>query len=492
MSPRRRNVLSLSPLLLLASLGAAGCRGPAAPPLLAPLRSTTRFEGDLEDRLRAAGRSERFTVLVDLTRQVDLERLLRARRGARPGPTGRRSYVIGALERVASEQQARLEPLLQELRRSGEIDHVERVAIVNRVIVEGRVSGILRLAESPEVAIVRPDWTSRTRRAGSADTFVPPTPVTGAFRNWAIEAIGADRLWTQGLDGSGIVVAILDTGVSGDHEQLAGRRLEGNRGWFDPVLASGQPVDPHGHGTSVIGLAVGGNPEGRILGVAPGARWAAALANHENHYTRSRMTLAADWALRVARPDVLVNAWSHVENGDPCTSFDLPFIDAWRASGIFVVFPAGNAGPSAASGEPPAQLTGAVPGGGPVFAVGGVDRNDLAIPTSSRGPSRCGSSAFPSLAVPGLDLVFAVPGNPRGYLSGGEGTSLAAGIAAGGAALLLQADPDLEPERLEEILLDTARDLAPEGRDDATGAGLLDLPAALARIRADSQQGASR
>ena len=48
------------------------------------------------------------------------------------------------------------------------------------------------------------------------------------------------------------------------------------------------------------------------------------------------MTVAADWILRVARPDVLVNAWSHDEG--VCSDFDRPFIDAWKASGITCIF----------------------------------------------------------------------------------------------------------------------------------------------------------
>ncbi len=54
----------------------------------------------------------------------------------------------------------------------------------------------------------------------------------------------------------------------------------------------------------------------------------------------------------------------------------------------------------------------------------------------------------------------------------------------GAAALLLQADPELLPWELERILMETAVDVPPAGRDDATGAGSLWLPAALERVRA--------
>src|SRR5262249_22372146 len=135
----------------------------------------------------------------------------------------------------------------------------------------------------------------------------------------------------------------------------------------------------------------------------------------------------------------LINAWSHDEG--TCSDFDRPFIDAWKASGIFVVFPAGNAGPGPASGEAPAQLAGVFPDGGPVFSVAALARNGSPLPISSRGPSRCGSPSFPSLSGPGGDLPMAAPGSPHGYVRA-DGTSLTAGLVGGAAALLLQADPE--------------------------------------------------
>jgi subtilisin family serine protease len=203
------------------------------------------------------------------------------------------------------------------------------------------------------------------------------------------------------------------------------------------------------------------------------------LGNWKNFYSRARMTLAADWALRVARPDVLINAWSHGEG--PCNDFDKPFIDAWKASGIFVVFPAGNGGPAPASGESPAQLGGIFPDGGAVFSVAALTAAGGTHGTSSRGPSLCGSRAFPMIAAPGTDLPVATPAAPDAY-GRGDGTSLSAGLAGGAAALLLQAAPETEPEVLERILVASTRDVPPSGHDDATGAGAIDLAAALALL----------
>jgi subtilisin family serine protease len=204
------------------------------------------------------------------------------------------------------------------------------------------------------------------------------------------------------------------------------------------------------------------------------------LGNWNNFYARSRMTLAADWILRVARPDVVVNAWSHDEG--ECSSFDRSFIDAWKASGAFVVFPAGNNGPGPASGESPAQIRGILPDGGAVFSVAGLADGGGPHLLSSRGPSRCGSPAFPTLSAPGGGLPIATTGGPKTY-ERADGTSLSAGLVGGAAAILLQAAPETDPETLERVLVKSARDVAPRGRDDETGAGAVDLEAALALLR---------
>jgi bacillopeptidase F len=402
-------------------------------------------------------------------------------RAERLDKRARRSAVVSALERVADRQQAELRPALDRLVREGRLAWTSSLAIVNRIIVRGRAEAILELAAKPQVATVLPDWTSDS--AADPPTALVPEPTTlgERFTSWALPAMGVPALWAQGYDGRGVVVAAIDTGADPDHEQLAGHGATGDRGWYDPAEGRTAPHDEHGHGTSVLSLAVGRNPDGRIVGVAPGATWAVALGNLRNRYSRVRASLAADWILRVARPDVLVNAWSHAE--ERCTAFDLPFIDAWKAAEIFVVFPAGNAGPGPGTGEAPGSLRGVFPGDRPVLAVGGTDPDGAIHATSSRGPGRCGDRTFPTLVAPGASLPYAAISGPRGYAVG-TGTSLAAGLVGGAAALLLQADGEMSPDELEAILVESCRDVPPAGVDDASGAGSIDLPAALARALA--------
>jgi bacillopeptidase F len=489
---RRIRVQALLSVLAMGAWGAVAClprpetaRDRPVPTRADPptIRSSgpAAFEGDFESRLRAGGPDARWTALVDLDTQVDLDALGRALSRSGLAKRERRERVIDALERVAEASQRRLAPALDAEVAAGGLDYWRGFAVVNRVLVEGKARGILALASVEGVHRILPDWTSA--RTGRLDATLTPggAPLPDRFRSWAVVATGAARLWDRGIDGSGVVIASIDTGVLGAHEQLAGRMLPPPRGWYDPVEGTSVPTDAHGHGTSVLSVAAGGNPGDRIVGMAPGARWASALGNWKNYYSRSRMTQAADWILRVARPDVLVNAWSHDEDGG-CTTFDLPFVRAWQAAEIFVVFPAGNAGPAPRTGESPAQLDGGYPDGGPLFSVGALAPDGTVPRLSSRGPSRCGSPSFPSVAAPGADLPYAFAGDPKAYASG-QGTSLAAGVVAGAAALLLQAAPEASPDEVGRALAASARDLPPAGTDPASGTGAIDVPAALDLLR---------
>jgi subtilisin family serine protease len=82
----------------------------------------------------------------------------------------------------------------------------------------------------------------------------------------------AEAAWQQGLHGTGIVVGILDSGASRQHEQLRDNYRGGDSSWFDPLGSSAEPSDVQlGHGTAVLACAVGQQFNG-VSGVAPGAK----------------------------------------------------------------------------------------------------------------------------------------------------------------------------------------------------------------------------
>jgi len=89
----------------------------------------------------------------------------------------------------------------------------------------------------------------------------------------------------------------------------------------------------------------------------------------------------------------------------------------------------------------------------------------------------------PDLVAPGVGVTSTIGGGGHATYSG---TSMAAPLVAGAVAILLQASPTLAPLELATVLASTAEDLGPVGRDNQFGAGLLDLPAALAALPAST------
>ena len=216
---------------------------------------------------------------------------------------------------------------------------------------------------------------------------------------------GAPALWAQGVNGQGITVATLDTGVDLTHPELAGRYRGGSNSWFDPYGQHASPMDISGHGTQVTGVIVAGGG----IGMAPGAKFIATRAfDDAGGNSASGIHAAFQWLLdpdhnpaTADAPNVVNISWG--ARLIPCSFEFQPDLQALRAAHILPVVAAGQRRPGAApSDNSPANLPEA-------FAVGattdppGIGPVTIA-PFSSRGPSMCGGGQFPALVAPGTGI----------------------------------------------------------------------------------------
>ena len=301
---------------------------------------------------------------------------------------------------------------------------------------------------------------------------------------WNLDAVKASSLWNDGIIGEGIVIASMDSGVDGQHPDLAPSWRGGTNSWFDPYSEYALPHDGMGHGTQVMGVMVGGDASDVSIGVAPGAHWISVKIFKDNATAwLSAIHAGFQWLLDPDgdpltddAPDIVNNSWGLISSLPGCDTEFHADVDALKLAGIEVVFAAGNGGPSDYSLYSPADYA-------EVVSVGSVDEFMNVANTSSRGPSNCSIGFYPNLAAPGVG-IYTSDLSPFGVqYTTVDGTSFAAPHLTGIIALLKSALPTASHNDIRNALYSTAFDLGAPGPDDITGYGMVDAYQALLTLR---------
>ncbi|HWO65580.1 MAG TPA: S8 family serine peptidase [Umezawaea sp.] len=267
-------------------------------------------------------------------------------------------------------------------------------------------------------------------------------------RQYWIDQLGLDRAWSTS-DGTGVLVGLVDTGVDADDPGLAGALLPGTQ---FPDLGSGS-VDARGHGTTMALLIAGRGVDGGTVGVAPGARIVPARLDGGPADAEAAIRWVVDRGAKV------VNLSLGTAGGSAAYDEGLRYA---REHDVVVVAAAGNAATDVRVTSP-ADRRG-------VLAVSAVDRDGaFGEDVSVRGPEV-------ALAAPGIGIATSRRGGARPT----SGTSQAAAIVSGVAALVRARFPDLAADDVVRRLTATARDAGPPGRDERYGFGVVDPVAALA------------
>jgi serine protease AprX len=297
---------------------------------------------------------------------------------------------------VAADQLAELlqnnaaasQGLIRALLRSQGITNIISLWIINGIAVEVTVEQILEVADHPDVELIDLNDTVFAPQVPEVSPEGTVSIPAGAWDN--LDAIGAPSLWEQGFDGTGVVVASMDTGVDYTHQDLASSWRGGSNSWYDPHGEHSMPYDKTGHGTQVMGILVGGAESGIPIGVAPGARWIAVkLFDDSGSALYSDIHLGFQWLLNPDglpdtndAPHVVNNSWGLNGTAGKCVTEFQEDVQVFKNAGIAVVFSAGNNGPGINTSGSPANYPES-------FAVGAVDQNLTVASFSSRGPSAC-------------------------------------------------------------------------------------------------------
>ncbi len=386
--------------------------------------------------------------------------------------------VVHTLQAQAQAAQHNVILAVQAAQQAGQVASFQPLWIVNGIAVQGTREAFLALAARPDVSFIAQDHVHHLDSSDPGASYqviqLQLDPV-----QWNVSRVQADRVWDAlGLDGRGVVVGVMDSGVDWEHPLLAanyrgytGKPLVDHTAHWYCATDEGYtyPGDGLGHGTHVAGIALGRDG----IGAAPGAQWIAVkVFNNQGFAYDSWLHAGFEWLLAPGgdpslAPDIVNGSWGSRDSANQIFQND---IRALRAAGIVPVFAAGNEGPEEGSVSSPGSLP-------ETIAVGATDRDDLVAWFSGRGPSPW-DELKPQVSAPGVDILSALPGGGLGIKSG---TSMAAPLTAGVIALLLQANPALTIDQIEAILTQTAIPLGEGHPNNVYGWGLVDAYAAVVR-----------
>ncbi|WP_306205438.1 S8 family serine peptidase [Actinoplanes sp. RD1] len=281
--------------------------------------------------------------------------------------------------------------------------------------------------------------------------------------------IGAPGVWQQGNTGTGVDVAVLDTGIDTSHPDLTSSVAA------TASFVPGESVeDGLGHGTHVASTIAGSGAAsgGRERGVAPGARLhVGKVLDNDGSGQESWIISGMEWAARDQHARV-VNMSLGGDKTDGTDPMSTAVNQLSEETGALFVIAAGNAGPGRSTVGTPGVADAAL-------TVGAVDSRDVLASFSSQGPRPGDRAVKPDLTAPGVDILAA-----RSRLSAlGEGdylslsgTSMATPHVAGAAALVAAAHPELRGQQLKDALVSTTT--ATPGTDPFQGGtGRLDVAA---------------
>jgi serine protease AprX len=395
-------------------------------------------------------------------------------------------------------------------------------------LLSGVVHLVFTLIPAVSAALHPADVISLSNQSNVA--YISLDRSLGATLDYSAGAVNAPEAWSAGLDGTGVGIAIIDSGIY-SHPDLNRANSSQSRVVYRQSFIGGNQFDDFGHGTHVAGIAAGNatlsSQPGAFhtyRGIAPNANILDLRVLNANGSSNDSVVIAAiqeavqlksRYNVRVINLSLGRPIYEGCAHDPLCQAVEA----AWN-NGIVVVVAAGNLGRNGyATILSPGDSPHAITVGCMKTEMTVTRADDLIASYSSKGPTYIDLTAKPdlvapgnlvvSLLAPGTTLEAEYPGNvipPSQYTTSSStgapayfrlsGTSMATPVVSGAVALLLQRNPGLTPDTIKARLMKTASKnfpVASTAYDPTTGqsytdtydlftvgAGYLDIAAALA------------
>ncbi len=461
-----------------------------------------KIDSVLAEYMETAPETELIPVLAVLVRQLTQENKGDLLSGTGPADREeRRGLLVNELKRIAESEQGSLLALLRNREEEGQASRIRSLWLTNAVGVRATKRVITELAALRSVRSIH---------------FDPPRPVKAGITE-GVTHIRADKVWTS-YTGTGVTVAILDTGVDYNHSDLKERMWinvieDDGDGLFTPADCDGLDDDNNltvddvigydfsgdgdcdpaededgWHGTFVAGIVAGDGKGGTNTGVAPGATIMALKETAGGGLsTQNECIQGMQYVLDNGAARVINFSGGFLKDSAPLYSDWRTMVDLLMDAGVLFVTVTHNDGDS----EEDAPWSVRTPGNVPMaMTLGGTHLDDERYWWSNTGPVTWEKIdpyddypyppglIKPDATAPAVQIMSTEAGGT--YTSGAHaGTSYAAAFASGVAALLLEKEPNLTPYELKFILEETAVELGVPGPDNVYGWGRIDAESAV-------------
>jgi len=440
-----------------------------------------KISEDVKSRMKIG---EKVPVIIMLKEQPSLKSLSKDQPSLK---SLSKEDAIALRKSHATTNQKDITALLKEEKSkdNGKADKIRTFWIVNAIALDASPELIEKLEKRDDVE--RIEFDEELSIAEDLSVQVSPEQIANATLE--INRTNATKVWELGIDGTGINVSVIDTGIDASHPDLAGRVIR----WKDYINTSTtSPYDDNEHGTRVAGIVGGNGSKGYTTGVAPNVSLfgVKVINSTTGSGNDSDMISGIEWSVENGA-DVIsmsLSIGTSLWTSSNCDSYNSAMTTAINnavASNVTVVVAAGNTvGPGVKN---PACISSTI-------AVGSVDSSDTIDSYSGRGAAM----ADHGVVAPGVNILSLLPTLWRDYGYGYytyeppyhaenmSGTSFATPFVSGTVALMLQAarknGTSLTPVQIRSILQNTSIDLGEPGRDTIFGAGRINVSNATAAI----------
>lgn len=449
-----------------------------------------KLRGDLPQVLAGARPTDHIPVTIVMRDQVPYEEIARAQ--AQPTRLARYQAVKSLLKPFAEDNQREILAYLEAEKAKGNTSRLRTLWIVSVIGVDATPEVIRSLAQRADVSEI--NYNPKVPVFDLPNTLPADAGILTAVE-CGVNAMRAPQVWNQGITGRGAVIAVIDTGACLSHPDLRNQlwvnpgEVPGNgvdddgNGFVDDINGwnfdanNNNPNDTNGHGSHTAGSVVGDGTQGTQCGMAPDAA-AMILKVGVTFSDEMDVWSAMQYAANMnAHAYSMSLGWPHSRN---------PVRTTWRniarnaiALGTQGVIAAGNEG-SCCRPYDAVRTPGDVP---EIITVGATDCNMNIASFSSQGPVTwqtvsgyndwpyAPGKIKPTVSAPGVNTIS------HSFCSGYtqmSGTSMATPHVAGAVALMIEANPNLTPEQMKDIVMRAAIDRGATGFDNVYGMGFLD------------------